>query len=482
MKERKNATWKIIVLISSLLTLETAAKTPANILLIVSDDQGYNDIGILNPDIITPNLDRLAREGIRLTNFYVSWPACTPSRGSLMTGRYPQRNGIYDMIRNEAPDYGYKYKSRKEYEVSWEWIGGMDQREVMLPAILKPLGFKSGIYGKWDLGALRKYLPTSRGFDDFYGFVNTGIDYYTHERYGMHSMFRNEIRTREDQGIYATNLFSREALRFLKETKDSPFFLYLPFNAPHGSSSLDPMIRGSVQAPEEFKKMFPPVDVEIVKGRRYGKPAMVPSKDARRRDYRAAVTCMDAEIGRILEKIDQQKKSNNTLVIFLSDNGGGGGADNSPLRGKKGQMWEGGVRVPCIIRWPAVLPAGKTCDEFLSSLEIFPTIAAVTGATVDKDITLDGFNMIPVLKGQVSSLRRSMFWQRRDLKAARVGNWKWVDMGNAGNGLFDLGEDPGERNNLASRKPEILDSVRKKFTDWRREMDQATTRGPFRNF
>ncbi|MCP4847700.1 MAG: sulfatase-like hydrolase/transferase, partial [Verrucomicrobiaceae bacterium] len=473
MKERKNATWKIIVLISSLLTLETAAKTPANILLIVSDDQGYNDIGILNPDIITPNLDRLAREGIRLTNFYVSWPACTPSRGSLMTGRYPQRNGIYDMIRNEAPDYGYNYKSRKEYEVSWEWIGGMDQREVMLPAILKPLGFKSGIYGKWDLGALSKYLPTSRGFDDFYGFVNTGIDYYTHERYGMHSMFRNEIRTMEDQGIYATNLFSREALRFLKETKDSPFFLYLPFNAPHGSSSLDPMIRGSVQAPEEFKKMYPPVDVEIVKGSRYGKPAMVPSKDARRRDYRAAVTCMDAAIGKILEKLDQQKKSNNTLVIFLSDNGGGGGANNSPLRGKKGQMWEGGLRVPCIIRWPAVLPAGKTCDEFLTSLEIFPTIAAVTGAAVDKDITLDGFNMIPVLKGQASSQRTSMFWQRRDLKAARVGNWKWVDMGNAGNGLFDLGEDPGERNNLASRKPEILDSVRKKFTDWRREMDQA---------
>ena len=474
--------WQLLVIIPSLLSLEAAPITPANVLLIVSDDQGYNDIGLINPELITPNLDRLGREGIRLTNFYVSWPACTPSRGSLMTGRYPQRNGIYDMIRNEAPDYGYKYKSRQEYEATWEWIGGMDQREVMIPAILKPLGFKSAVYGKWDLGALRKYLPTSRGFDDFYGLVNTGIDYYTHERYGMHSMFRNELRTKEDQGIYATDLFRREALRFLEEHRNAPFFLYLPFNAPHGSSSLDPAIRGSVQAPEDYKKMYPRVETELVRGTRYGKPAMVPSREARRRDYRAAVTCMDAAIGNVLKKIDQQDKANNTLVIFMSDNGGGGGADNSPLRGKKGQMWEGGVRVPCIIRWPAVLPAGKTCDEFLTSLEIFPTIAAATGANLPQGVTLDGFNMIPVLKDKVPSQRTSMFWQRRDLKAARVGNWKWVDMGNTAQGLFHLGDDPGERRNLAAKKPEILNSVREKFDAWRELMQQSTPRGPFRNF
>ena len=451
-------------------------------LLIVSDDQGYNDIGIVNPDVITPNLDRLAKEGIRLTNFYVGWPACTPSRGSLMTGRYPQRNGIYDMIRNEAPDYGYKYKSRQEYEVTWEWIGGMDRREVMIPAILKPLGFKSAVYGKWDLGALRKYLPTSRGFDDFYGFVNTGIDYYTHERYGMHSMFRNELRTKEDQGIYATSLFRREALRFLEATKSNRFFLYLPFNAPHGSSSLEPAIRASVQAPEKYKKMYPPVDDKLVKGTRYGKPVMVPSKEARRRDYRAALTCMDAAIGDVLKKLDQQDKAHNTLVIFMSDNGGGGAADNSPLRGKKGQTWEGGIRVPCIIRWPAVLPAGKTSDEFLTSLEVLPTIAAATGADLPEGVTLDGFNMIPVLKDEVPSKRTTMFWQRRDFKAARVGNWKWVDMGDAGDGLFDLSADTGERRNLAAEKPEILNSVRKKFADWRKAMEQSEPRGPFRNF
>ncbi|MCH2059373.1 MAG: sulfatase-like hydrolase/transferase [Verrucomicrobiales bacterium] len=479
---RKKIPWQILFLFSPLLALESSALPPANVLLIVSDDQGYNDIGLINPDIITPNIDRLAREGIRLTNFYVSWPACTPSRGSLMTGRYPQRNGIHDMIRNEAPDYGYQYKSREEYETTWEWIGGMDQREVMIPTMLKPKGFKSAVYGKWDLGALRRYLPTSRGFDEFYGFVNTGIDYYTHERYGMHSMFRNELRTKEDQGVYATTLFRREALRFLGKTGNTPFFLYLPFNAPHGSSSLDPAIRGSVQAPEEYKTMYPGVETKMVQGTRYGKPAIVPSKETKRRDYRAAVTCMDAAIGDILKRLDQQKKAHNTLVIFMSDNGGGGPADNRPLRGKKGQMWEGGLRVPCIIRWPAALPAGKTCDAFLSSMEIFPTIAAAAGADLPAGVTLDGFNMLPVLRDKVPSKRTAMFWQRRNLKAARVENWKWVDMGNDSQGLFDLGSDPGERRNLATKKPDILNRLRKKFADWRKEMEQAEPRGPFRNF
>ena len=209
---------------------------------------------------------------------------------------------------------------------------------------------------------------------------------------------------------------------------------------------------------------------------------MVPSKETKRRDYRAAVTCMDAAIGDILKRLDQQKKAHNTLVIFMSDNGGGGPADNRPLRGKKGQMWEGGLRVPCIIRWPAALPSGKTCDAFLSSLEIFPTIAAATGADLPEGVTLDGFNMLPVLRDKAPSKRTAMFWQRRNLKAARVGSWKWVDMGNDSQGLFDLGSDLGERRNLATQKPDILNRLRKQFADWRKEMDQAEPRGPFRNF
>jgi len=208
----------------TLLAASCFAADKPNIVLIVSDDQGYNDLGVLSDRIITPNLDRLAKEGVRLTDYYVAWPACTPSRGAFLTGRYPQRNGIYDMIRNEAPDYGHKY-SPENYAVTWERIGGMDTREILLPKMLKQAGYYCGIFGKWDLGMHRRFLPLQRGWDEFYGLVNTGIDYYTHERYGVPSMYRNNSPTTEDKGTYCTYLFQREAVRFVKENKDRPFFL-----------------------------------------------------------------------------------------------------------------------------------------------------------------------------------------------------------------------------------------------------------------
>jgi len=456
-----------------------------NILLIVSDDQGYNDLGSLGNGIITPALDRLASEGTRLTNFYVSWPACTPSRASLLTGRYPQRNGIYDMIRNEAPDYGYRY-SPEEYAVSFERIGGMDLREVILPQMLKPAGYKSGIYGKWDLGSLKRYLPTSRGFDDFYGFVNTGIDYYTHERYGVPCMVRNLSPTDEDRGKYCTYLFEREALTFLNEYATKvPFFLYVAFNAPHNSSALEPEIRSSVQAPEKFKNMYPPIDQEtqIVKKYRYASPATVTTRAARRRDYRAAVTCMDAAIGKMLDILKQRQVLDNTIVIFFSDNGGSGGADNAPLRGHKAQMWEGGVRVPCIIRWPdGDVKAGQINDEFLTSLELFPSLAAAVGAELPNSVVMDGFDWWPTIRGEMPSPRKEMFWKRKDLIGARVGKWKWVDMGGKEGGLYDLEADMGETSDLSRVRPEILKMVKGRYTNWLRNMESAEPRGPFRDF
>ncbi|WP_084427865.1 sulfatase family protein [Roseimaritima ulvae] len=465
-------------------TSVAAAERP-NILLIVSDDQGYNDLGQLGNGIITPALDRLANEGTRLTNFYVAWPACTPSRASLLTGRYPQRNGIYDMIRNEAPDYGHHY-SPEQYAVTFERIGGMDQREVIIPQLLKPNGYKSGIYGKWDLGALRRMLPTSRGFDDFYGFVNTGIDYFTHERYGVPCMVRNLEPTEADKGVYCTYLFQREALRFLDEHADKqPFFLYVPFNAPHNSSSLDPQIRSSVQAPEKFKQMYPPVEVEtrVTNKYRYGTPATVATAEARRRDYRAAVTCMDASIAAMLDTLEQKQILDNTIVVFFSDNGGSGGADNSPLRGRKGQTWEGGIRVPCLVRWPAGgIPAGQVCDQFLSSLELLPSFLAATGSSVPQGLVLDGYDWWPTLRGETDSPRTEMFWKRRATIGARVGNWKWVDMGDGKGGLFDLATDPGETTDLSAEHPQQLQALRSRYQAWLKQMDAAEPRGPFRDF
>lgn len=440
-------------------TLLQAQERPPNFLLIVSDDQGYADLGCFGgKEILTPNLDRLAEQGVRLTDFYVTWPACTPSRGSILTGRYPQRNGLYDMIRNNETDYG-KRMTEEEYAVSPEMIIGMDLREIMISQVLKQAGYATGVVGKWDGGRARRFLPLQRGFDFFYGFANTGIDYWTHERYGIPSMFRGNERIKEEG--YATNLFRREAVRFIRENHDRPFFLYVPFNAPHGPSNLE---RTGMQAPKEDIARYPNHDPK-----------------ANRTRYMACVTNMDAAIGELLAVLEEYNLQNDTLVVFFSDNGGSGIADNTPLRGRKGQLLEGGIRVPCIARWSGKIPAGTVSSEFLTSLEVFPTFAKAAGAKVPDDLILDGFDMLPVLAGKEKSPRKEMFWQRRGDRAARVGNYKWVDS-EKGSGLFDLSTDIGERHDLSDSHPEVLNQVRARFDHWRQTMDQAEPRGPFRDY
>jgi len=461
-------------------TVSAAARKP-NIILIVSDDQGYHDLGCFgSEEVQTPHLDRLAREGVRCTSYYVTWPACTPSRGGFLTGRYPQRNGLYDMIRNDLADTGHRYEAY-EYSVSPERVLGMDVREIMISQILKKAGYATAVFGKWDGGQLHRYLPLQRGFDRFYGFVNTGIDYFTHERYGVASMYRDNRPTTEDKGTYCTYLYQREAERFVRDHKDTPFFLYLPFNAPHGASNLDPKIRGAAQAPEKYKKLYPHLKDDYVEGKRYGRKAMVPSKSKRRLEYLAAITCMDDAIGSILGLLDQFQIADNTLVVFFSDNGGSGGSDNSPLRGHKGQMFEGGFRVPFLARYPGVIPAGTTSHEFLTSLELFPTFTRLAGQQLPEGVTYDGFDMLPVLTGCTSSQRTEMYWQRRGDKGARVGRYKWVDSA-AGHGLFDLSADIGEQHDLSQEHPEVLAEMRAHFARWRARMDAADPRGPFWNY
>ncbi len=444
---------------------------PPNIVVIVSDDQGYGDLGCYgSKEVKTPNLDKLASRGVRLTSFYVTWPACTPSRGSLLTGRYPQRNGTYDMFRNDLVDQDYLYPP-EEYAISWEMIGGMDTREVMIPRVLRKAGYVSGVFGKWDLGQLHRYLPLQRGFDEFYGFTNTGIDYWTHERYGVPSMRRGNNPTTEDKGTYCTDLFRREAVSFIERHKDRPFFCYIPFNAPHGASNLD-RPRPGVQVPLDYLarhyESYDPKDAN--------------TKHAKRLRYMGATTYMDDAIGDILGTLDKHNLTENTIIIFFSDNGGSGSAaDNGPLRGGKGQMFEGGLRIPCIVGAPGRIPEGAVCDEFLTSMEVFPTVCKAASVSPPGSVVLDGFDMIPVLAGKKKSPREEMFWQRRGDKGARVGNYKWVDSAR-GSGLFDLSKDLSEQNDLSQKQPQTLAHLKSRFSAWKSRMAEAEPRGPFRDF
>lgn len=453
----------------ALLALASAAfAAKPNVVLIVSDDQGYPDLGCIGTKPIkTPNLDRLAAEGVRATSFYVTWCACTPSRGSILTGRYPPRNGLYDMVRNDMVDYGHRF-TEDEYAVSPEMTLGLDPREITIGDMLRAGGYTNGVVGKWDMGQARRYLPLQRGFDFFYGHGNNGIDYYTHSRYGIPSLFRGNQRTEEDRGKYITDVFGREALYFLSEhVGQRPFFLYLPFNAPHGASTLAEDNDGKkpgVQAPEE----------EVAEYRHV-------LKDEKLARYYAAVTVMDRVIGDVLKTIDDAGQTGNTIVMFMSDNGGSGNGGNAPLKGSKSTMWEGGLRVPFIMRWPGRVPAGKVTDEFLTALEIVPTLLGATGAPAPSDVKLDGFDMLPVLCGDKASPRLDMFWQRRSDKAARVGNWKWLDSAK-GKGLYNLSNDIGETRDLSDEKPEILQMMKDHFAAWRKEMDATEPRGPFRDY
>jgi arylsulfatase A-like enzyme len=208
---------------------------------------------------------------------------------------------------------------------------------------------------------------------------------------------------------------------------------------------------------------------------------MSPNRDKAKLEYLASITCMDDAIGELLGLLDEYGIADNTIVIFFSDNGGGGGADNTPLKGRKGWMFEGGTRVPCVVRYPNVIPAGRICDEFLTSLEILPTLLNLVGVQPPDDLKLDGYDMMPVLARGASSPRSEMFWQRKADKAARVGNWKWVES-DRGSGLFDLSKDIGERNDLSDTNPQKLQEMQAHFARWRADMDAAEPRGPFRDF
>ncbi len=333
---------------------ERGGPNQTNILIFIADDLGWNDVGYHGSEILTPNIDQLAREGVELDHFY-SYPICSPTRAALMTGRSPVSIGIATPI----PDF----------------VHGLPIDEHIMPESFQAAGYQTFISGKWHLGANHvKYFPQNRGFDHFYGHLMGTLHYYKHVLRGRVDWQRNGTTIREHG--YTTDLIAQEAVKLL-ETRDKskPVFLYVSFNAPHF-----PLV-----APQEYIAKYD----HIV--------------DEDRRVYAAMVDAMDVAIGTVLDSLDREGMSENTLVVWLSDNGGSPrfGASNSPLRGAKGNVFEGGIRVPAAMRWPGVLQAGGKSKQVITAHDLFPTLASACGISPRNTKPFYGEDLWPeLLKGK----------------------------------------------------------------------------------
>lgn len=399
--------------------LPAAAGAPRrpNIVMILADDLGSNDLSCYGSTAIrTPRIDALAREGVRFTQGYAT-PECTPTRTSILTGRYPQRVGGLECA------IGVGNVGR--YDEA-EWLRergelGLPAQESTLVRALKKRGYATALIGKWHLGYERKFRPTRHGFDHAEGILGGNADYHTHrEENGALTYFRGEKI--EDRPGHTTDVLARAAVEYLKRQRAGrPFFLYLPFTAPH-----TPMQPG----------------------------------------YRELVEQMDARVGDVLDELRRTGQEQNTLVLFLSDNGADPNGSNAPLRGKKSSLFEGGIRVPWIMRWPGVLKAGTTFAAPAVTMDLMPTLVPGAGPT-------DGANLLPALTGGAPLAERALFWRYRRLKntrkAARLGRWKLIH-DNEQRFLFDLAEDPLEKENLYAGRPEVVKDLEERLARWEAEV------------
>ena len=418
-------------LLRSLVPLMVAAAAGAapNVVLIVSDDQGYADISCYaHPDEIhTPNLDRIAHEGARMTTGYASCPVCAPTRAGLLTGRYHQRFGFYTAADSRA---------------------GLPRSETTLAEILGGHGYATGVFGKWHLGYAPPYRPLERGFDTFYGFLgHGGHDYFDLAiSDDIRSIYRN--RSPIDDTGYLTRNITKEAIAFIEENRGRPLFAYVPYNAVHNP----------LQAPQDYVG-------------RYSSP------DPQRNTYLAMLAIMDEGVGAILDTLDRLDLSDNTLVIFLSDNGGARGttANNGVLRNFKHSVYEGGLRVPFLLRWPGKIPAGTVSDEPVISIDVFSTVLAAAGIEPPVELQLDSRDMLPALAGRLDQpLHEALYWNWIDKDsengwAIRKGRWKLLaDKG--GMELYDLEADIGETRNQASNQPMTVQSLLAEYENWQSQL------------
>lgn len=423
----------------------TAEKTEKpNIVVILADDLGYADVGFNgSKDIVTPNLDKLASQGMVFSEAYTAHPFCGPSRAALMTGRYPHKIGS----QFNLPERGS--------------FVGIPTEEKFVSKMLQENGYFTGAVGKWHLGEAPEFHPNRRGFDEFYGFLGGGHNYFPEQfkksyanqvKQGFtnidHYLLPLEHNGKEvDENEYITDALSREAANFVRKAadKDQPFFLYLAYNAPHVP----------LQAKQEDMDKFPDI------------------KDGKRKTYAGMVYALDRGVGELVDTLKSTGKLDNTLIVFFSDNGGklGQGANNAPLREGKGSVFEGGFRTPMLMHWPKQLKAGARFEHPVKALDLFPTFAGMAGVELEQDSKLDGKNIFPFLKSGEAPHKDELIFALRHRggysdAAVRRNEWKAVKVGENKWKLFNIEQDKGEERDLAEKHPLMLRDMVREMEKW----------------
>jgi arylsulfatase A len=426
--------------------------TRPNVVLVIMDDIGYGDLGSYGvSDAKTPNLDRLAREGVRLTDGYANGPVCSPTRAALISGRYQQRVGI---------EWALSSVNDKDKSLP---VSG-----TSLPALLKTNGYVSGLVGKWHLGFNPQIGPNAHGFDEFFGFLSGATNYYTH-RAGDGTPDLYENTSPVETPAYLTDEISRRAATFIDRHAREPFFLEVAYNAVHW-----PFQPPDLPASD-------PRRTDVPRAHEQGDRRLIQMADdvppATRADYVKILENADKGVGSILAALERNGLAQNTLVIFTNDNGGEWLSRNAPLYHRKGTLWEGGIRVPLILRWPGRLPAGKASEQVAITMDLNRSILAVTGTALPAGYEPDGIDILPMLTGQAPVVDRQLFWRilrtERQQKATRSGRWKLlVDGGQYL--LFDVRDDPGERHDLAAQHPDLVVLLKGKIADWEKAVDRRT--------
>lgn len=405
------------------------AQQQPNIIIILTDDAGYADFGFQKgSNVETPNIDGLQQNGITFSQAYVTAPNCSPSRAGLLTGRMQNRFGHeYNLVNSQPLN-----------ETSPDSLG-LPLSQKLMPSYLKELGYSTGIIGKWHEGLAPYYNPLKRGFDYFFGTLEGGSPYFTGKATEIE---RNGTPVNADSLSYLTDAFGDDAAAFIGR-QTQPFFLYLAFNAPHVP----------LQAKKEYLDIYT---------HRY--------KSVARATNAAMTKSVDDNVGKVLKALAEKHILENTLIIFTNDNGGplaSNGSSNAPLRGAKKMMYEGGIRVPMIIHWPAVIKHTEKSDQVISTLDLLPSFITAAGGKPDLQY-LDGENILPLLSGNKSKKMRTLYWRQGKVGAIRDGDWKLIYFEHTGfqPELYNLGSDTGETNDLFRKQAAVAARLVKKYKQW----------------